>query len=82
MAYEKNLSSGLYNIQGSETKTVREIVSEIHHFMGKEVPKDCFGSVHRADASMKYLALDGTKLLTAIGFQAKKRIIDMISTYY
>ena len=53
-AFENNLPSGLYNIQGKETVTVKEIVTEIHHAMGKEVPEGCFGSVQRADVGMKY----------------------------
>lgn len=35
LAFEKNLPSGLYNIQGKETVTVKEIVTEIHHAMGE-----------------------------------------------
>ena len=81
MAYEKRLSSGLYNIEGRETLTVKEIVTEIHHTMGKEVPEGCFGSVQRADVGMKYLALDGTKLKASTGFEAKIKIIDVIDTY-
>ncbi len=81
LAMEKQLSSGLYNIQGYETLTVKEIVTTIHHFMGKEVPEGCFGSVQRADAGMKYLALDGTKLKNFIGFEAKKSILDSLKEY-
>lgn len=81
LAYEKNLPSGVYNIQGKETVTVKEIVNEIHHAMGKEVPEGCFGSVQRADIGMKYLALDGKKLREATGFEAQIRIVDTIETY-
>ena len=81
MAFDKNLPSGLYNIQGKETITVKEIVTEIHQAMGKEVPEGCFGSVQRADVGMKYLALDGNKLKTATGFEATIRITDVIDTY-
>lgn len=81
LAFGKNLPSGLYNIQGKETATVKEIVAEIHHAMGKEVPEDCFGSVQRADVGMKYLALDGKKLHKATGFEATIKITDVIDTY-
>lgn len=81
LAFEKSLPSGLYNIQGKETVTVKEIVTEIHHAMGKEVPKGCFGSLQRADVGMKYLALDGTKLHEATGFEASIKITDVIDTY-
>ena len=81
LALKKKLASGLYNIEGSETLTVKEIVTKIHHAMGREVPEGCFGSVLRADAGMKYLALDGTKLKDAIGFEAEKRIEESLKDY-
>lgn len=81
LAYEKNLPSGLYNIQGKETMTVKEIVTELHHAMGKVVPDGCFGSVQRADVGMKYLALDGSKLKAATGFEATIKITDVIESY-
>lgn len=81
LAYEKNLPSGFYNIEGKETLTVKEIVTLIHHAMGLEVPDCCFGSVQRTDTGMKYLALDGTKLKKTIGFEPRLRIIDVIKDY-
>lgn len=81
LAYEKDLPSGLYNIEGKETLTVKEIVLMIHHAMGKEVLEGCFGSVQRADIGMKYLALNGMRLQNEIGFKAKFKIIDVIETY-
>lgn len=81
LAFEKNLSSGLYNIEGKETITVKDIVTMIHHAMDKDVPDGCFGSVQRADVGMKYLALDGKKLRHAIGFEASIKIIDVLETY-
>lgn len=82
LAFLKNLPSGLYNIEGKETMTVKEIVSLIHKAMGKEVPEECFGSVERADVGMKYLALDGKKLRQAIGFEADIDIIGVLETYF
>lgn len=81
IAFQKNLESGVYNIQGMETVTVKEIVTIIHHALGKEVPTDCFGSVQRADVGMRYLALDGTKLYDAIGFEPSIHITDVIEKY-
>lgn len=81
MAYDKNLPSGLYNIEGKETLTVKEIVSLIHNAMGKEMPEGCFGSVQRADVGMKFLALDGSKLNKYIGFLANKQIENSILEY-
>ena len=81
LAVEKDLPSGLYNIEGKETVTVKEIVTAIHHAMGKEVPADCFGSAQRVDVGMKYLALDGKKLREATGFVASVKITDVIDKY-
>ena len=81
LAFEKNLPSGLYNIEGKETFTVKEIVTMIHQAMGKEVPDGCFGSVQRADVGMKYLALEGKKLRDSIGFKAQIDICHCIESY-
>lgn len=81
MAFEKHMPSGLYNIEGNETKTVKEIVTDIHSYFGKVVPEGCFGTAERADVGMKYLALDGKKLHSAIGFEAKVKILDVVETY-
>ena len=81
MAYRNLLPSGLYNIEGKETLTVKEIVTMIHKVMGKEVPDECFGTVSRADVGMKYLALDGRKLREATGFVAETEISDVIDKY-
>ena len=81
LAYSKRLPSGVYNIQGKDTFTVREIVTIIHQHFGKEVPQDCFGSAQRTDVGMKYLALDGTKLKDATGFEAMIGITDVIDEY-
>jgi nucleoside-diphosphate-sugar epimerase len=81
LAFKGHLPSGMYNIEGKETLTVKEIVTEIHHFFDKEVPEGCFGTVQRSDVGMKYLALDGKKLRNAIGFNATVKITDVIDTY-
>lgn len=81
MAYSKNIPSGIYNIQGKETVTVKEIVTLIHQEFGKKLPEGCFGSVQRADVGMKYLALDGSKLLRATGFEACVKLKDVVKKY-
>lgn len=81
MAYKKNIPSGIYNIQGKETITVKEIVTLIHKVLGKKVAEGCFGSAQRTDVGMKYLALDGSKLKTAINFVATIRLEDIIKRY-
>ena len=81
MAFEKSLPSGMYNIQGKETLTVKEIVELLHRGLGKEVPDGCFGTVQRTDVGMKYLALDGKKLYQSIGFTASITIAEMTESY-
>lgn len=80
-AYEKELPSGMYNIQGKETLTVKEIVNLIHRTLGKEVPQDCFGTAERSDVGMKYLALNGEKLALRTGFEPETSIEDVIRKY-
>lgn len=81
LAFEKHLPSGMYNIQGKETLTVKEIVTLIHKEYGKDVPSDCFGTAERTDVGMKYLALDGTKLKIATDFESSVSLKDTISLY-
>lgn len=81
MAFRKRLPGGIYNIQGKETVTVKDIVTQIHEILGKEVPVDCFGSAKRVDVGMKYLALDGSKLKNIIGFEANISMSDVVKKY-
>lgn len=81
LAYEKKLPSGMYNIQGAETLTVKEIITLIHKAMGKEVPSDCFGTAERSDVGMKYLALDGNRLNSLTDFSASTSIKNIIEKY-
>ena len=81
LAYEKHLPSGMYNIQGTETLAVKEIVTLIHNALGHIVPKDCFGTVHRSDIGMRYLALDGRRLAYLTGFVGTIKIQDVLKRY-
>lgn len=81
LAFDKKLPSGIYNIEGKETLTVKEIVELIHRVFGKEVSQCCFGSVQRVDVGMKYLALDGAKLRDKLGFISKISIEDVLKFY-
>ena len=81
LAFLKGLDSGIYNIEGKDTLTVREIVSLIHSHFGKPVPANCFGSASRSDVGMKFLALDGNRLRQEIGFEAEIGIGTVIDSY-
>ena len=76
-----DLPSGLYNIEGKEVMTVKEIVTMIHHALGSEISECCFGSAKRTDVGMKYLVLDGAKLRDTTGFEATIQIKDRIRNY-
>jgi len=80
-AYECKLPSGLYNIEGTETLSVREIVTLIHSSLGEKLPDGCFGTAQREDVGMKYLALDGKKLYDAIGYRPTIKIREIIKNY-
>lgn len=82
MAYEKILPSGMYNIEGKETLTVKELVQLIHRDFRKDVSESCFGSVQRSDVGMKYLALDGNTLYSLLGYKANVTIEDVLGTYF
>lgn len=81
LSFEKRLPSGMYNIQGKETLTVKEIVTLIHKAIGKEVPNDCFGTAQRTDVGMKYLALDGDRLRKYLDYEPTTRIEDVVYRY-
>lgn len=81
MAFDKRLPSGMYNIQGKETLTVKEIVEMIHNELGKKVTEGCFGTAQRSDVGMKYLALNGQNLRNTIGFEATIKLSSIIGLY-
>ena len=81
LAYEKELPSGMYNIEGKETLTVKEIVKLIHQTFGKTVSDGCFGTVNRTDVGMRYLALNGNKLKEAVGYTSCVALEESILTY-
>ncbi len=54
--------SGVYNLSGNETYTVRQIVKKIFEFYNIEFNEKIFGSAQRVDVGMINLQIDGTKL--------------------
>lgn len=81
MAHAQSLSSGIYNIAGSEEFTVRELVESIHAHFNMQVPDKCFGSAVRTDVGMKYLALNKSTLLGKIGYCANTMLAEIINLY-
>ncbi len=61
----RNLS-GIYNMPGNETFTVKQLVKTIFEFYNKSFSDDIFGSVQRADQGMVNLQMCGQKLHSVI----------------
>ncbi len=53
LSYNKKLPSGIYNIQGNETLTVKQIVELIYRSFGKVVPEGSVGAIKRADVGVQ-----------------------------
>ena len=80
-AVENNIPNGIYNIEGSETLSVKDLVCSIMDFF-HVVPSDSmFGTNKRQDVGMKNLQLDGTKLHSFIKTQSINRILSVIDRY-
>lgn len=80
-AYMDSLSSGVYNMEGNEVLSVRDLVGIIQDSFNKQMNEDCFGEVQRSDTSMKYLALGGKKLSSAINWKPSTSLREEISKY-
>lgn len=80
-AYNCQLVSGVYNLAGKETLSVRQLIYQIFEMMDSEIPNDCFGSASRSDVSMKSLVLKGSKIKNHIGFEPKTQISQIIDKY-
>ncbi|MDD4690522.1 MAG: NAD-dependent epimerase/dehydratase family protein [Eubacteriales bacterium] len=76
-----NVPSGVYNLEGNETLTIKEIVNLIHATFGKVVPEGCFGTAQRTDVGMRYLALDGAKLRSFLCFSISSDIASISKLY-
>ncbi|MHB9140357.1 MAG: NAD-dependent epimerase/dehydratase family protein [Paludibacter sp.] len=80
-AYTANISSGLYNISGTETLTVKELVTSLFAVYNRLLPDSVFGKAERTDTGMKNLQLNGQELQQAIGYQPKIKINDVHDRY-
>jgi nucleoside-diphosphate-sugar epimerase len=80
-AFEKDIPSGIYNVAGTQTLTVKELVTELFNAFNKKIPMSVFGKAHRTDTGMKVLNLDGTKLMNLIDYKPSIKIIDVYEKY-
>ena len=80
-SFEKNLRSGIYNIAGTETLTVKELASTLFKAFDKQLPETVFGKTERTDTGMKSLQLDGSKLYQSINYSPSIKIADVYDRY-
>lgn len=80
-AFIHKLPTGIYNIEGPDTLTVKELVTKIHNALNMSLPEECFGTAQRSDVAMKYLALDGTKLKINLNYRASIHIDEALKDY-
>lgn len=76
-----NIPSGVYNIAGTETLQVRELVSQLAVFLNASLDNFEFGGANRKDLDMKNLQLNGDKLYNLIGFSPSLKIFDVYERY-
>jgi nucleoside-diphosphate-sugar epimerase len=79
-AYKALLSSGIYNIPGTELLTVKNVVELILSGL-KTKSKPDFGSASRPDTAMKFLELDGSRLFNTTGLKPTTIIQDVLDRY-
>ena len=80
-ANSKTIPSGLYNIEGAESLTVKKLVSNLFAAFNKPLPKSVFGKTQRTDTGMKNLQMNGQKLEQLIGYKPTIKIIDVYDRY-
>lgn len=80
-AQAKIIPSGLYNISGTETYTVKELVTKLFQMMGKPLTESVFGKTERSDTGMINLQLNGDKLYSAIDYKPQIKLIDVYDRY-
>ena len=80
-SFNKKISSGVYNVAGTESLSVKELVSNIFNVFNKEIPDSVFGKAKRTDTGMKILQIDGSKLYNAIDYNPIIKILDVYDRY-
>lgn len=81
LAFTKNILSGVYNVAGTETLTVKELVTNLFQAFNRALPDSVFGKTQRTDTGMKVLQLEGSKLYKAIDYYPNTKIADVYGRY-
>lgn len=80
-AMDKNIQNGIYNIEGGETFSVKDLVCSIMKFFHVLPSESMFGTNERQDVGMKNLQLDGTKLRSFVKTQTFHSVLSVIEQY-
>ena len=80
-ALNKKIISGIYNIEGTETLSVKDLVSNLHKLFNEKLDTKIFGKVSRSDSNMEILKLSGEKLINGINFKPSIKISDVYEKY-
>lgn len=80
-AYKNDITGGVYNVSGTETLTVKQLVELLFNLFEKTLPESVFGKAKRLDTGMKVLKLNGNKLLKNIDYRPSLKISDVYERY-
>ena len=80
-ALNKRIKPGIYNIEGTETFSVKELVFSLYKLFNKKLDDKIFGKVSRSDTNMHILKLNGSKLVKKINFRPSIKIADVYEKY-
>lgn len=80
-AIDRHIPSGIYNIEGNETLSVKQLVCMLLEAHGLKPDMSIFGTVKRQDEGMKILQLDGSKLNSLIDHHCNHTILSVLGKY-
>jgi nucleoside-diphosphate-sugar epimerase len=77
----QNLRSGIYNIEGNEVVSIKNLAVKLVDYLTYPREKLRFGVEKRTDSNMKYLTLDGSKLRALVSYETQKKILNQVKKY-
>ncbi len=80
-ATNRHIPSGIYNIEGNETLSVKNLVCMLLEAHGITPDMSIFGTEKRQDEGMKILQLDGSKLNSLIDHHCNHTILSVLGKY-